>query len=81
MVKVSFDVFFWRRTRIYMERQMQQIATELLPRVATGARDNAIALQESRSQAFIVFFFAVWGYLRSQANLVAIRHEQCEHHA
>ena len=58
-----------------MECQMRQIATELLPRVAAGARDNAIALQESRSQAFIAVFFVVRGHLRSQANLVAIWRE------
>ena len=58
-----------------------QIATEFLPRVAVGARDKAIALQESRSQAFIAVFFAVRGYLRSQANLVAIWREPRKHHA
>ena len=39
-----------------MEHQIWQIASELLSRVATGASDNAIALQESRPQAFIAFF-------------------------
>ena len=77
MVKVSFDEYFSdgaRRTRrVYGTPN----ATELLPRVATGACDNAIALQESRSQAFIAFFFAVRGCLRSQANLVAIWREPC----
>ena len=62
------------RIRDLLHLERQQITTELLPRVATGARDSAIALQESRSQAFIAFFFAVRGYLRSQASLVAIWH-------
>ena len=44
-----------------------------------GACGNTIALQESHPQAFIAFFFAVWGYLHSQANLVAIRCELCRH--
>ena len=52
----------------YMKRQMWQIAAELLPRVAIGARDNAITLQESRPQAFIAFFIAVQGYLRSSSG-------------
>ena len=33
---------------------MRQITTE--SHVATGARDNAITLQESRSQAFVALF-------------------------
>ena len=61
-----------------MQRQMRQIATKILSHVAIGARDNAIALQESPPQAFIAFFlFAVLGYLRSQANLVAIQRKPC----
>jgi len=66
-----------------MECQMRQIATELLPHVAIGAHGNAIALQESRPQAFISFLFAVRGYLLSQANLVAIGYtlHVCKHHA
>ena len=63
-----------------MECQMRQIATELLPRVATGAHDNAIVLQESRSQAFIAVSFAVWGYLQTQVNLIAIWRKPCKHH-
>ena len=51
-----------------MQCQMQQIATELLSRVTIEAFDNS-SLEESRPQAFIAFFFAVRGYLRSQANL------------
>ena len=51
-----------------MECQMRQIATELLPRVPAEARDNAIALQESRSQAFIAIFLqygAIYGLKRT----------------
>ena len=51
---------------------MQQITTELLLHVAMGVHNNAITSQETHSQAFVVFFIAVQGYLCSQGNLVAI---------
>ena len=60
---------------------MQQITTELLLHVAMGVHNNAITSQETHSQAFVVFFIAVQGYLCSQANLVAIWQGLCKHYA
>ena len=59
---------------------MRQVTTKLLTHFAIGADNNTIMLQESCPQAFITFFFAVWGYLHSQVNLVAIQHEICTMH-
>lgn len=58
---------------------MQQITTELLLQVAMGVHNNAIMSQETHSQAFVVFFIAVRGYICSQGNLVAIWQELCKH--
>ena len=57
---------------------MRQVATKLLSHVTIGAHNNANMLQESRPRAFIGFFFAVRGYLCSQANLVDLQHEICK---
>ena len=63
-----------------MERQVGQIASELLSHVTIGAHGNAVTLQEICPLAFLAFFFAVQGYLHSKANYIAIWHELCKHH-
>ena len=57
---------------------MRQVTTKLLSHITIEAHDNATTLQQSRFQAFIGFRFAVWGYLHSQANFVALQHEICK---
>ena len=65
-----FDVFFWRRTRVYGTPNARNRYNELLPCVAIGARDNAICATRKPSPSLHSVLFC---YLRSQANLVAIR--------
>ena len=57
------------------------LLAELLSCVAIWACNNPFTLQETPTQAFEAFIFAVQGYVRSQANLIAIQREQCKHHA